>query len=333
MSSKKYHIKYSSIIFLVIVGFHAITFASTQNNEIHFYISTNGNDTWSGRFPEPNSDNNDGPFATLEGARIAVRKYISQHTSGPLTIHIREGEYILDSTIIFDYQDSGTREIPIYYRAYLDEKPVFTGGRKLEKWRKCINNPSGISNKAKGNLWYYEIPEDQKGGWQITTLYNGNKLLSRSRSEKFKASDKQVLDPYNAQPKDVRGVDWDAEPLIFSREFRYNGDDLKAWETPSDIEIFLSPKHRWLINMLPLERSDTKSKTAYFAVDPTYGIRPGNDYYVENAIEYLDEPGEWIFNSKEGRIYIWPESPLDKADIRAPFLQEFIQSMLMVSWS
>ena len=256
---------------------------------------------------------------------MKVREYISDGLPGPLTVWIRGGEYVLDSTIIFGPEDSGTEEFPIHYRAWPNETPVFKGGKKLDNWKKSKDDLPGISDKAKGKLWYYEIPEHLKGVWQITTLYDGKKLLTRSRSEKFKTSEKQVLDPLNAQPKDVRGLDWDADPVVFSREFRYSGDDLKAWETPSDIEIFLSPKHRWLINMLPIERIDPKTKTAYFAVDPTYGIRPGNDYYVENAIEYLDEPGEWVFDSKAGRVYIWPESPLDKADIRAPFLQEFIR--------
>lgn len=192
-------------------------------------------------------------------------------------------------------------------------------------WKKCNEDPYGISEKAKGKLWYHEIPEHLKGKWQITTLYDGETLLTRARSGKFKTSEKQVLDPYNAQPKDVRGVNWDDEPFVFSSEFQYRGDDLKDWETPSDIEIFLRPKHGWLINMLPLERIDAENNIAYFEVDATYGIRPENEYYVENAIEYLDEPGEWIFDSKAGRIYIWPESPLEKADIRAPFLQEFIR--------
>ena len=297
----------------------------TFNESIELYIASNGNDEWTGRLSKPNSDKSDGPLATLNAARVKVREYISGGLPGPMTVWIRGGEYVLDSTIIFGPEDSGTKEFPVYYRAYPEETPVIIGGKKLHNWGKCTVDPPGISDKTKGNLWYYEIPEDKKGVWQITTLYDGKKLLTRSRSEKFKASEKQVLDLYNAQPKDVRGVDWDAEPLVFRREFRYNGDDLKAWATPSDIEIFLSPKHGWLINMLPLERIDTKSKTAFFAVDPTYGIRPGNDYYVENAIEYLDEPGEWIFDSMEGRIYIWPETSLDKADIRAPFLQEFIR--------
>ncbi len=325
MRSKINHIKYYSILVFTIIAINSIAFASTQSNETHFYISTKGNDNWSGRLLEPNSDNSDGPLATLDGARIKLREHIKNGLSAPLTVLIRGGEYILDSTTVFGPEDSGKSEYPIYYRAYPNETPVFTGGKKLDNWEKCNDDPQGVSDKAKDNLWFCEIPEDQKSVWQITTLYDGKKLLTRSRSEKFEASDKQVLDPYNAQPKDVRGVDWDAEPLVFSREFRYSGDDLKAWESPSDIEIFLSPKHGWLINMLPLDRIDTKSKTAYFAVDPTYGIRPGNEYYVENAFEYLDEPGEWIFNSKEGRVYIWPENNLTEADIRAPFLQEFIR--------
>ncbi len=318
------HLGYIFIVFLAIFGFQAAAYSSPKD-EIQFYVATNGNDEWTGKLSEPNKDNSDGPLATLNAARIKVRKYISEGLSGPVTVWIRGGEYVLDSTIVFGPEDSGTKDYPVYYRAWPDETPVFTGGIKLDNWKKCIENPRGISDNAKGHLWYCEIPKDKKGAWQITTLYNGKKLLTRSRSAKFKTSDKQVLDPYNAQPKDIRGLDWDADPVVFSREFHYRGDDLKGWETPSDIEIFLSPKHRWLINMLPLERIDTKNKTAWLSVDPTYGIPPGNEYYVENAIEYLDEPGEWVFNSKEGRIYIWPETSLDEADIRAPFLQEFIR--------
>lgn len=310
---------------LVMTSLQGATSGGPLDNQTDLYISPGGNDAWTGTLPEPNEDNTDGPLATLNAARISVQATISDGLSGPVTVWIRDGEYVLDSTIVFGPEDSGTNEFPVSYRAYPGEHPVFSGGIKLDGWKKCSSDPPGISDQARGQLWYVELPVEKRGEWQITTLYDGTKLLSRSRSEKFTASDEQVLDPYNAQPKDVRGLDWDAEPVVFSREFRYTGDDLKAWETPSDIEIFLSPKHRWLINMLPLAAIDTKSKTAFFAVDPTYGIRPGNGYYVENAIEYLDAPGEWVFNSKEGRIYIWPETSLEDADIRVPYLQEFIR--------
>jgi len=42
----------------------------------HFYVAPEGKDTWSGRYPEPRPGRNDGPFATLERAREAVRELL-----------------------------------------------------------------------------------------------------------------------------------------------------------------------------------------------------------------------------------------------------------------
>lgn len=298
----------TTFLLLLMMGHPALAFEPIIENQVQLFIAPNGNDEWTGNLSEPNSDNTDGPLATLNAARLKVREHISEGLSAPVRVWIRSGEYRLDSTIVFGPQDSGTEDYPVQYSAWANESPVFTGGLKLQNWNKSVDDPSGVSEKARGNLWYHEIPEHLKEVWQITTLYDGVKLLPRSRSEKLETSDKQVLDSY----KDIR-------------EFRYNGNDIWNWQTPSDIEIFLSPRHPWLVNMLPLERINARRKTAYLAIDPTYGIPPGNEYFVENALEYLDEPGEWVYNSEEGRIYIWPTSPLDEADIRAPFLQEFIR--------
>ena len=38
-----------------------------------FYVSTNGNDNWSGTLSEPNADKTDGPFATIKRAQTAVK--------------------------------------------------------------------------------------------------------------------------------------------------------------------------------------------------------------------------------------------------------------------
>jgi hypothetical protein len=290
-----------------------------------YFVAVNGSDDYSGRLAEANTDGSDGPLATLEGARRKVREEIAKGLSSEVIVFIRGGEYELDETVVFDKDDSGSRNNTITYKAYQGEYPVFTGGKKLKGWVRLKKEPKGVTDEANGKLWYYDISAGLNAEWRITTLYNGTELLSRARSPKFKTSKEQELDRLNAQPKDVRGVEWDAEPVTFSREFRFEGEDLKDWETPSDIEILLSPKHRWLINMLPLERIDYPKKTAWFAVDATYGIPPGNAYQVENAIEYLDEPGEWIYCSKERRIYIWPDFDLNSADIRAPYLQEFIR--------
>ena len=38
------------------------------------YVSTKGNDSWSGKLSEPNAMRTDGPFASIEGAQKSARE-------------------------------------------------------------------------------------------------------------------------------------------------------------------------------------------------------------------------------------------------------------------
>ena len=40
----------------------------------HYYLAPDGNDQWSGRLAQPNAARTDGPFATPQRARDAVRQ-------------------------------------------------------------------------------------------------------------------------------------------------------------------------------------------------------------------------------------------------------------------
>ena len=320
------------LLMVLILSVNAQNAGSAKEERL--YVALDGNDAWSGKLPEANANKADGPLATIDAARKRVRQKIAAGLSSPVTVMIRGGEYPMRETVVFTPEDSGTEAFPIAYKAYTGETPVFTGGLKLTNWKPVESDPKGVSDAAKGKLWAAEIPAELKGKWQITSLYDGTKLLKRSRSPEFSVSSAHKQDRANAQPKDVRELLNFGDPAVtFDRTITYENEDLKPWENITDIEIHMQPKHHWLINLLPLESIDPGTKTAKFTVDPTYGFSgkgkrgkdEGNKYYVENAIEYLDKPGEWSFNSLEGRVYIWPETPLEEADIRAPYLQEFIR--------
>ncbi len=314
-----------TILRLAALFFYFILVSCNSAEEYTLYVSPAGNDTWTGTLAERDIEKNDGPLATLEGARNAIRKQIEQGLKKPVNVLIRDGEYALEHTVVFSVKDAGTESSPITYRAYPGEKPVFTGAIPLSNWNECKEDPDGTSEQARGNVWYCDIPGEYRGKWQITSLYDGLDLLNRARSERFEVSDDHIPDMNNVQPKKFRMKEWDGMPLVFSRELKYMNEDIKDWSTPSDIEILISPRNNWLINLLPLDSIDSDKKMAYFAIDPTYTPMPDDHFYVENAIEYLDEPGEWVFDSEEGRIYMWPETSLESADIRAPYLQEFIR--------
>lgn len=57
-----------ALLFLCLMLSQSISLAAT------YFVSPEGNDQWSGTSPEPNSDNTDGPFKTLEKARDTIRQ-------------------------------------------------------------------------------------------------------------------------------------------------------------------------------------------------------------------------------------------------------------------
>jgi hypothetical protein len=96
-------------------------------------VAKNGNDAWSGRLAEPNTPKTDGPFATLARSRDEIRamkKTVGLPPRG-VTVLVRAGTYELGATFQLAAVDSGAEASPIVYRAYNDERPVLTGGRRV----------------------------------------------------------------------------------------------------------------------------------------------------------------------------------------------------------
>lgn len=293
-----------------------------------YFVSPNGNDAWSGLVAEANADQSDGPLASLDGARLKVRDAITKDASIPITVLVRGGEYRLLQTVVFSPADAGSKMAPITYKAYPGEKPVFTGGIKLTEWKNAGDDPEECHPNAKGRLWICDLPQELKGKWQITSLYDGTNLLQRARSGELKTSREQFFDGYNVQPKKLnlgRLGYKTGEAISFQRALHYHGADLREWDNLADVEILTSPRNGWLVNYLPLESIDTDNRIATYGIDSTYSLMPNNKYFVENAIDHLDEPGEWVFNSLENRVYLWPTGDPNQMDIRAPYVQEFIR--------
>jgi hypothetical protein len=129
----------NSHFYLLLLTVFLFACFSQAEQAISFYVSPKGNDSWSGKLPAPNKNKTDGPFATLERARDAVRE-LKEKQGGELkqtvNIYIRGGTYFLKETFVLTPIDSGTKEHPITYSAYRNEKPIISGGRIIKGWRK-----------------------------------------------------------------------------------------------------------------------------------------------------------------------------------------------------
>ena len=123
MRASNYCRMISSMVLLSLVGFIVVCIlpATTGAQELReraaedppnletatFFVSPHGNDTWSGKLPDPRE--NDGPFATVARARDAIRALPEdQPAFKPARVLLRGGTYFLDSPLEFGPEDSGT---------------------------------------------------------------------------------------------------------------------------------------------------------------------------------------------------------------------------------
>ena len=92
---------------------------------VDLHVATNGNDS--------NAGTRERPFATLARARDEIRalKQRGGLPVGGVTVWVGEGTHYLGETLTLGPEDSGTRDAPIVYRAYADEKVTLLGGRPI----------------------------------------------------------------------------------------------------------------------------------------------------------------------------------------------------------
>lgn len=266
-----------------------------------FYIAPNGNDTWSGENPKPKGQ--DGPFATLARARDAIRALKrSGHLEQPVYIFLREGTYFLDDTLTFTPEDSGTASFPVTYAAYPGEQPVISGG-VLTDIRQA-SNEAGILKTA--------IPAVSKGEWYFYQLFVNGERRTRART------------PNEGFYEMIGDMRLEGPAFFAFRE----GDIKKEWAGRGDVDIIGLAK--WAEIRMPIVDVDDVKHTATL----TRQVPPSNwqgeknpRYWIENAPEALDLPGEWRLDRHTGilSMILKPTDNLATIQIIAPRLEYLIR--------
>ena len=271
------------------------------------YVSPEGNDAWSGRLAEPNPGKTDGPFATIAHARDAIRSMQSQGPlTQPVTVYLRAGDYSLSAPLVFLPEDSGTAECPITYAAYPGEKVILSGGRTITGWRKAAEG--GGDNRPQ--LWTAQVPGVKEGEWYFHQLFVNGQRRQRARSPNTGF--------YHADGQFLAG-----NPTRFKF---HPGDIHAAWAEQGDVEIVGLEK--WAEFRMPLRAVDTATNTATLSTErQEFGDDKDARYWVENAADALDAPGEWFLDRRSGTLsYLaLPGEDVGNAQFIAPALSQLIR--------
>ncbi len=278
------------------------------------YVSPAGNDNWSGRLPEPNAAKTDGPLATLHRVRDELRKLKARgELRNGATVLIRGGTYCLEQPFRLGKEDSGTEAGPIIYRAYGQEKPVLVGGRAISNF---VPHKGSI---LKADITAAGFPK----GAQFRQLFFDGMRQHLARYPNF--------DPDNPYAGGFAYADGKPVPMYQDipnesrREFFYKGQDARWWANPQEVEVFVFPRYNWWNNIVPIASIDRNTRKVTLAGDCSYPIRPGDRYYVQNALEELDSPGEWYLDRSSGTLYFWPPRPLAGTPVYAPTMRTVIE--------
>lgn len=268
---------------------------------VNLYVSTAGNDEWSGLAAEPADD--DGPFASLVRARDELRRL---RAAGELpagaTVHIRAGTYTLTEPLALGPEDAGSAEAPVVFRGYEGERPRLVGALPVSGWRPWRD---GI------------MQADLKG-----TALEG--VVFR---QLFFNGTRQVMARYpNVDPDDVHFGQW---AHVLDADGRKDAvmctdDVIKDWTNVERAEVCIHPSYGWAWMVIPVKSVDRETNEIRLARGTHYGQRVGDRFYVQNLLEELDAPGEWYLDRDTSTLYSQPPGDIEGAEVLAPVTQTLI---------
>ncbi|PYT32304.1 MAG: hypothetical protein DMG57_02235 [Acidobacteria bacterium] len=232
------------------------------------------------------------PLRTLERARDAVRAA----KAGPgrnIVVYLRSGVYTIDRTFTLSAEDSGWPNAPIVYRNFKGEAAVISGGVRLKGW---TSTGSGI--------WKARTTQQD-----FRQLYVDGRRAIRSRG---------------AVPAGSR---FEGSSAIFIQDGR-----LAEWKNPQDVELVFDVQ--WERNILKVLKIEPSGSGALLSmIEPYFTLarmKEGKQIelptHIENALELLDEPGEWYLDRSAHEVYYKPRpgENMESAEVIAPALEQLV---------
>ena len=244
-------------------GFAAVLFACVCAAQPYF-VSPAGDDR--------NPGTSEKPFATLQRAQQAARQKRGD-------VFLRGGNYYLPDTLSFTAEDSGTKDAPVIYQNYQNEKAVISGGVRLEHldWQPYTNG-----------IFQAKVPADLR------------------TEEIFVNGERQILARYpNYDPKAQYFDGFTSGADIQRRATR--------WANPAGGYLHAMHPALWGDFTWRIAGKDPNNQVKLEGGwQNNRGGGPNlNIQFVENIFEELDAPGEWFLNSKTHTLYFHPPAGLD----------------------
>ena len=270
------------------------------------------------------SDFNDGtrqsPKATLTSALRQAREWRrteDNRIQGGITIYMEGGTYAFHEPVFIRPEDSGTKESPTIIRSVGDEKVILSGGISIKGWKK------------QGKVWVADVPAFNGRPLDFRQLWvNGKKAVRARDVEDFEKMNR------------ICSVDEKNEilyvPAVSIRRLIDNKGNLKA----KYAEMVLH--QMWCVANLRIRSVEVQGDSAAIRFhQPESRIqfehpwpRPmvttdghNSAFYLTNARELQDVPGEWYHDIDARKIYYYPREgeKMQEAEVIVPAVETLVR--------
>ena len=270
------------------------------------------------------SDFNDGtrqsPKATLTSALRQAREWRrteDNRIQGGITIYVEGGTYAFHEPVFIRPEDSGTKESPTIIRSVGDEKVILSGGISINGWKK------------QGKVWVADVPAFNGRPLDFRQLWvNGKKAVRARDVEDFEKMNR------------ICSVDEKNEilyvPVVSIRRLIDNKGNLKA----KYAEMVLH--QMWCVANLRIRSVEVQGDSAAIRFhQPESRIqfehpwpRPmvttdghNSAFYLTNARELQDVPGEWYHDIDARKVYYYPREgeKMQEAEVIVPAVETLVR--------
>jgi len=303
---------FTYLSFIIFLGWFPSLFAG------EIYVSLQGNDK--------NPGTKEAPFNTLNRAIKQAREWRRLNrpeVSGGIYIRLEEGVYAQRNSLFLRPEDSGTPDSPTVICAVDGAHPVISGGVAVTGWKRGCNHPA-IPEKLRQKIWSAEAPLIGNRRVETRQMWvNGHKV---QRAAQFPDGGLERMIDFNPEEQTITiPVSQNVNP--------------KRLQNAGQLEMIVH--QRWAIAILRVKSIDAKDGQAVVRFhepeshlefahpwpQPVIGGEKGNSSFcLTNALELLDQPGEWFQEYPSGTIYYYPQASenMETAEVIIPALETLV---------
>jgi len=271
----------------------------------NIYVSPSGNDK--------NDGSDSAPKASLSAALRQARELRRQNAAGVengIQIVMKGGTYAQYEPVFIRPEDSGTAQSPTIICGAANENVVLSGGVKIVNWKKS------------GKYWVADVPDFNGRPFDFRQLWVNGRKAVRARD---------VVD--------------------FEKMYRIRSNDAAneiLWVPAAAVKSILKAPYAemvlhemWCVANLRIKSIEVHGDSAAVRFHnpesrlqfehpwprPMIGKGVNSPFYLTNAIELLDQPGEWFHDIKTHKLYYYPlasENP-NRVEIIAPAVETLVQ--------